>query len=142
MSDTVYAEEVNYWMTSSKDSDTWIEDAKREIKSVKGVILGEGFGGDASGRAAFMLMFQIGADQFKVMWPVLPSKTNKPKAAKVQAATMLYHDVKSKVVAAKVLGIRTAFFSYYLLPNGQTASEATGAEFMAQIPQLLSSGRQ
>lgn len=74
---------------------------------------------------------------FKLMWPVLPSREGNVKAARIQAATMLYHDVKAKVVTAKVLGTRAAFFQYLLLPDGRSASEATTPELANQIPQLL-----
>lgn len=120
----VYAEDINYWQTSKSAADTWIARARKEIESISGKIMGEAFGSNVDGKAAFMLSFKIGEDRFKVVWPVLPSKTNKSNAAKIQAATLLYHDIKHKVVMAKVKGVRTAFVEYLLLPNGQTVNEA------------------
>lgn len=131
----IYAEEVNYWQTSRSSADQWIEKAKAEIRGVKGQIIGEAFGADASGKAAFMLHFRLGEDQFKIIFPVLPSKTGKTSAAKIQAATILYHDVKAKCVLAKVLGLRTAFLPFLLLPDGRTASQASNQELV--IPQIL-----
>ena len=84
-----------------------------------------------------MLAFRLGDDQFKLVWPLLESKTGNEKAAKVQAATALYHDVKAKCVAAKFLGSRTAFFSALMLPNGQTASEATNEDFLIAVPFVM-----
>lgn len=133
-----YAEEVNYWQTSTKSPDTWIDSAKKEIKGVGGTVLNEAYGSDHTGRAAFMLMFQIGDDMFKVVWPVLLSKGKNEKAARVQAATMLYHDVKSKCVSAKVLGTRAAFFGYLLLPNGVSVSQMATPDLQDAIPELLS----
>lgn len=133
-----YAEEVNYWKTSRTTSDTWIDRSKSEIASIGGEILGEMYGSEGiTGRAAFMLAFRIGPDQFKLIWPILESKTGAMSAAKIQAATALYHDVKARCVAAKFLGSRTAFFSALLLPNGQTASEVSNVDFLAAVPRIM-----
>ena len=141
----VYAEEINYWQTSVSQPDTWIDRAKKEIASIGGKIQVEMFGATADGRAAFMLGFTLGTDQFKIEWPVLPSRTGKDKAAKIQAATLLYHDVKHKVVMAKVKGARPAFLEYLMLPDGSTAGQAvSNAEsFFAAISTVprLGTGR-
>jgi len=108
-----YAEDVNYWQTSRSSSDTWIDRAKAEIAAAGGNVLGDAYGNFGSG-SAFMLAFELGGQQYKITWPVLESRMGKHKAAKVQAATMLYHDVKSKSVAAKVLGrARRSCPTYY-----------------------------
>jgi len=109
------------------------------ITSIKGKVISQAYGTIAD-KAAFQLMFQIGDDVFKVSFPVLPSKTGNLKAAKVQAATILYHDVKAKIVLAKVLGTRAAFFTYLLLPDGRAASEAANPEIVQLMPKLLASG--
>lgn len=141
----VYAEDVNYWQTSQSQPDTWIDRAKAEIASVGGKVQVEMFGATADGRSAFMLGFTLGGDQFKIEWPVLPSRTGKDKAAKVQAATLLYHDVKHKVVMAKVRGIRAAFLEYLMLPDGSTAGQAVSnaQSFFAALSGVprLSSGQ-
>jgi|GEM_PF-1415523 len=133
----VYAEDVPYFLSSQTAADTWIDRAKKEIVSINGKIQAEAFGADGSGRAAFMLAFTISDETFKVIWPVLSSRTNKEKAAKIQAATALYHDVKARVVSAKFLGARNAFFGYLMLSTGQTASEATSADFLDLVPHLM-----
>ena len=133
---TIYAEDVNYWKTSQKSADSWIDDTCDIITSIKGEILQQAFG-TMQGRAAYLLVFKLGSDVFKVSFPVLPSKTGNMKAAKVQAATILYHDVKAKVVLAKVLGTRAAFFTYLMLPDGRSAAEATTPELVAQLPKML-----
>jgi hypothetical protein len=48
-----------------------------------------------------MLEFDLGGERYKVVWPVLPTKTGKDRAARVQAATALYHDVKARCVTLK-----------------------------------------
>lgn len=140
--ETVYAEEVgNYWQTSKSSPDSWIDKAKREIASIGGKIITEIYGMDETGRSAFSLVFSIGADTFKIVWPVLPSKSGNERAAKVQAATMLYHDVKHKVVMSKVKGTRTSFFEYLMLPDGQTMSNVSGDRLLELAPRMIGSGK-
>ena len=134
----MYAEEVgHYWQTGRGSPDQWIEKAKRQIEEVGGKVLAEGYGSDHTGRAAFMLGFEMEGERFKLVWPVLESKTGNALAAKRQAATMIYHDVKAKAMTAKVLGFKTAFFSYLLLPSGQTAAEVATPELVDAFPKLL-----
>ena len=138
----MYAEEVgHYWKTSRSSPDVWVERAKQQIEKLGGTVLMEGFGNEpATGRAAFALAFEIGEDRFKLVWPVLPSKTDDARAAKIQAATMLYHDVKAKSISAKVLGARAAFFTYLMLPDGRTAAEVSTPELLEAMPKLLMGG--
>lgn len=56
---------------------------------------------------------------------------------RVQAATMLYHDVKSRCVSARVMGIRSAFMGYLLFENGQTASQMSNADYLMLVPNIL-----
>lgn len=135
---TVYAEEVNYWKTGHSSTDIWIERAVKEIVDVGGEVRGDGFINDTStGRAAFMLAFRLGNDNFKMIWPVLESKTGNQRAARVQAATALCHEVKAACVKVKFLGARAAFFAYLLMPGGVTPAEISTQEFMDQVPRLL-----
>lgn len=135
---TVYAEGVNYWKTSRTSPDTWIEKTKRQIERLGGQVLMEGFGRESTtNRAAFVLAFIIGEDKFKVVWPVLPSKGGNEKAAKIQAATMLYHNIKAKCISAAVLGARGAFFSFLMLPGGQTAMEMSTPDLVQAIPEIF-----
>ena len=136
----IHAESVNYWKTSRTSPDTWIEKTKRQIEKLGGQVLMEGFGREsATNQAAFVLAFVIGEDRFKVIWPVLPSKGGNEKAAKIQAATMLYHDVKAKCISSAVLGARAAFFSFLMLPDGRTAMEVSTPDLMQAIPGMFAS---
>lgn len=142
-----YAEDINYWKTGHSDPDKWIERATIQIENLGGQIISWAFGNDAlTGRAAYMILFQIDEDRFRCVWPVLPIKKIKDekkdtKAARIQAATMLYHDVKQRCITSTVIGARSAFFSNLLLPDGRTASEASVPELTKGIPQfLLSNG--
>lgn len=132
----VYAEDVNYWRTSQSSADSWMRKVRKELEGISAEILAEAFGREGD-RSAFMIQFRIDADVFRIVWPVLPSKTGKDTAAKVQAATMVYHDVKARCVSAKVLGKRNAFFAFMELPDGRTMTEASTAELAAAVPQLL-----
>jgi len=124
---TTYAEEVNYWKTGQSSPDTWIDRAKGEIIATGGKVLSEAYGSEmATGRSAFMLSFSFGEDMFKAVWPVLPSKSKNEKAARIQAATMLYHDIKN-----------SAFFHYLMLPDGRNVSQASNVELSELFPRML-----
>jgi hypothetical protein len=136
----VYADDVNYWKTSAADPDSWMTKARREIIAAGGTVDGEAFGSQ-EGRAAFRLDFSFGRDHFRVIWPVLQPRSQKDlRAARVQAATMLYHDVKAKCVSAKVHGMRAAFFQYAVLPDGRTAAQVAEPDLIDMYPKLLTSG--
>jgi hypothetical protein len=139
-----FAEDVKaYWQSSKVGADTWLERAKQQIHAIGGRILSEVYGSDVTGKAAYLLAFELGEDKYKVVWPVLPARGGNAHAARVQAATMLFHDVKGRCVAAKVMGVRGAFLPFLLLPNGQTAGEASSQGLLDMFPQLpsLSSGK-
>ena len=134
----IYAEEVNYWKTGQSSPDTWIDRAKGEIIATGGKVLSEAYGSEMiTGRSAFMLSFQFGEDVFKAVWPVLPSKSKNEKAARIQAATMLYHDIKNSCVKVKVFGARSAFFHYLMLPDGRNVSQASNVELSELFPRML-----
>ena len=136
--ETPYADEVNYFMTSTIAPDAWIDKAKKEIRTAGGKVLSEAFGRDESGRGAFLLEFTFGAERFHVYWPILPvRKPADERAARIQAATMLYHDIKAKCVSAKVHGPRAAFFQYLALPDGRTAAQLAAPELSAAYPRML-----
>lgn len=132
-----YAEDVkHYWQTSQSSPDVWVERARKVIVELGGEILSDAYG-SANGRAAFMLTFRIDEQNYKVIWPVLPTYSGKESSAKRQAATMLYHDVKAKAMTASVLGAEVAFFSYMLLKDGRSAGELSRPELSDAFPKLL-----
>jgi hypothetical protein len=135
--DLPYAEDVgHYWQTSQSSPDVWMDRAKGIIQDLGGEIIADAYG-SSSGRAAFMLAFKIKGQNYKVIWPVLPSLSGKGGAAKRQAATMLYHDVKAKAMTASVLGVEVAFFSYMMLPDGRVSSELANPELAEAFPKLI-----
>jgi len=137
----IYAEDINYWKTSTAAPDAWIDKAKAEIRAAGGRVLNEAFGADQDGRAAFMLDFTFGRDRFRAVWPVLsPRNPKDTRAARVQAATLLYHDVKAKCVSAKVHGVRAAFFQYAVLGDGRTAAQVAEPDLIQLYPKMLTAG--
>lgn len=133
-----YAEDVNYWQTSRTGPDTWLEKAKTEIRRAGGTVVGSAsVSDDMAGHGGFMLAFQIGEDRFKLTWPVLKPKGSNFKAARIQAATALYHEIKNACVRAKFLGVRSAFLAYLLLPDGRTASETSNTALAEILPKML-----
>lgn len=134
-----YAEEIgHYWKTSKSSPDTWIERARRQIEKLGGQVLAEEFRCEpTTGRAAYMLAFELDGERFKAVWPVLPSKTGNERAARVQAATLLHHDIKAKAISSAVLGTRVAFFSFLALPDGRTAADIATPQLQLGMPALL-----
>ena len=136
--EAAWAEKVNYWQTSRTAPGTWLERAAGQVEKAGGKVLAQGEGQEPqTGQRAYMLLFELDGAQFKVVWPVLPTKTNKDKAARIQAATALYYDVKARCVSSKFLGGRAAFFSYLILPDGRVAAQVAVPELMNGLPRLL-----
>ena len=131
-----YAEQLgHFWRTSSTSPDKWLDNTVKLIKGHGGKVLQCLTGQDyETGKSAFLLLFQFGDDIFRVSWPVLPTRTKDERSAKIQAATLLHHCVKSKLMESKILGTRTAFFSYMMLPDGRTASEAAAPQIADIFP--------
>lgn len=122
-----------YWKTSQSTPDTWLDRTEDMIKKAGGGVLASGFGAQGD-RAAYMIEFIMDEERIRIAWPVLPSKKGDVKAAKVQAVTMMYHDIKARLVSAQVLGTRVAFFNWVMLPDGRTASSVALSEL---IPAMI-----
>jgi hypothetical protein len=135
MSD-IWAEDINYWKTSRTAPDTWMGKAVSEIEKANGVVTSQAFAMDIISGEVFMLKFRFGDDCFHVFWPVLESKTGDIRAARRQSATMLYHDIKSKCISAKILGVRRAFVAFLVLTNGITADEIAKSSDIS-VPLLI-----
>jgi len=136
-----YAEDVNYWMTGKSSPDAWTERSKKEIEKVGGRVTGEAYGSDGEGRSAFMLSFTLEGEAFKIVWPVLPTRRGNDRAARVQAATMMYHDIKARCMSALVLGKRAAFFTFLLLSDGRTANDVATPDLAYYLPELFGPAR-
>jgi len=131
------AENLNFWKTGSSSPDIWIERTKKQIENLGGKVKGEGFGSDDEGRAAYMVAFKMENETFKIIWPVMISSSGNDRAARIQAATSLYHYVKAVCLYAVVVGHRVAFFSHLMLPGGQVASQIADDQISLIIPKML-----
>ena len=132
--DLPFAEDIgHYWKTGQRSPEQWMELTCKLIEGLGGTVVAEGFGRTEE-QGAYMLGFEIGEDSFKVVWPVLPSRTGQDLSARRQAATLLHHDIKAKAMTASVLGSKAAFFSYILLSDGRTASTLAVPELAQVFP--------
>lgn len=129
-----WAEDVgHYWRTSRSSPGTWLERAVALIEDAGGRVRRHMTAVEGA-RAAFVIEFELGADPFRIVWPVLASEGGDMQAARRQSATALYHAVKARVVEGKFLGARRAFFAFYALPDGRTAADLAGGELEQAIP--------
>lgn len=139
-----FAERCNYWKTSRTSPDVWLDKTINIIRQFEGELLSSGYGTEyLTGRAAYMVRFRVGQEVFRITWPVLPTESDRPVdelAARRQAATMLFHDVKAKCVAAQVLGARTAFLPWMETADGRTVAQISDPELLNATPQLLLCG--
>ena len=102
------------------------------------MVLSSGYGNEnTTGRAAYMVRWSIDNNTFRMVWPVLPSESGDTFNARRQAATMLFHHVKSQCVAAQVLGARTAFFSWLELPDGRPVFQLSDQQLLDEAPRML-----
>ncbi len=85
---------------------------------------------------AHVIGFSVNGDAFKLVWPVLEHEPADALAAIRQAATMLYHDVKSRCIASRVFGARWAFHAELVLPDGRTAGQLTTPELAESLPKV------
>jgi hypothetical protein len=133
-----FAEDVSFWKTSQSSPDTWMSRTKTLIEKRGGSIVREAFGREGE-TSAYMIEFSLDGELFRVVWPVLPTRTKSAsdRDARRQAVTLIYHDVKARLNTALVKGARAAFFSYLVLPDGRTAAEASVSTLMDGIPPMI-----
>ena len=139
-----YAEDLNYWKTSSAAPDTWVDKAEALVEQYGGYVVSRAIGRQG-GAEAILLELAFGEERFRIVWPSLPSKygaedTAFRTAARRQAATMLYHDVKARGLRFKIAGPRAAFFEFLMLPDGRCAGELANPDLLSGVPTLLTAG--
>lgn len=88
------------------------------------------------GREVVLLGFRLDGDTFRVVWPVVEHDVKDNQAAIRQAATMLFHDIKSRCIAARVKGARWAFHAELCLPDGRMVGALTDGELMKRLPAM------
>lgn len=134
MNELPYAEEISYWKTSKASPDDWLDKIRRMINEEGGRIESQMYVAQEE-QAGYILMFNLDGNRYKVAWPVLKTKTNNGLSyARVQAVTLMYHDIKNRLLSAKILGYRSAFLPFLLVPGGKTVSES--------LPMMLGAGNE
>lgn len=122
-----YAEDMNYWKTSKQSPGHFLEKASDFLIEC-GAEVRTTAKGSSNGRSAYLIEFTADGDVFRVVWPVLEPSRGDVKAAERQAATMLYHDIKSRALRLKINGARAAYFEFLMLPDGRTMGELASNE--------------
>ena len=119
-----YAEEVNYWKTGRTAPDKKIDQVTKMITDLGGEVTSSLIG-MIGGRSAILIEFAMHEDRYRVTWPILQtSKLEKDTAAaRIQAATFVYHDIKAKLMTYKVIGA-AALADIRLLENNRTPRES------------------
>lgn len=139
------AHDVNYWRTGQRDPDTQLGRAEQHILDAGGTIDARCIG-MIGGIESILLSFTIEGESFRIVWPVLATMNDDDRslrrAARIQAATFVYHDVKAKCLAAQVLGWRTAMLPYLITTNGRTVAELSNPELERCLPRLLTGSSQ
>jgi len=135
------AEDVNYWRTGRSSPDAWLDKACRLIDEVGGIVHGRVIG-YLNGRGAIQIAFEIEGEPYRLAWPVLTTRDGDPNhpAARIQAATFIYHDVKAKAMTAKVFGPARAFVEHRLIGPGRTVadlSDQSAVDLANAMPRLL-----
>ena len=132
-----YAEDINYWQSGKSSPDVWLEKIERMIEGFEGKVRTIAMG-KMEERTAYLIEFTHSGDTYRIMFPVLPTKNgDKEQAARRQAATLLYHDVKARLLRAEIFTVKSAFFEFLLLPDGRTVSQVAVPELLELEPKLL-----
>ncbi len=129
------AKNLPYWKTGRSSPDEWLRQAVRLIEKVGGEVNESGIIMQ-HGSEVVLIGFKLDGDQFRLVWPVLVHEPKENQAAVRQAATMLYHDVKARCVAAMVKGARWAFHAEMILPNGKPAGSLSDEDLMKTLPEI------
>lgn len=131
-----YAETLNYWKTSKVSPQAWLDKAESLIEEFGGTVHVVAKGKQAD-RTAYMIEFSFPPDQYRAIWPVLPTKGKDTLAAERQAATMLFHDLKARAMRVAVMGPRTTFIDYLMLESGETVAQVSNAQLSSALPTAL-----
>ena len=139
-------EKLRYWKTGSGSPDGWVDKTIKILQEYGAVFTGRAHGHDmTTGQEAYMMQFTLEGEKYKIVWPVLePKKEVDRNASRRQAATMLHHDVKARLMYATVHGTRNAFLPMLIVPDSSgrllSMGEVATPELMNRIPKMLGSG--
>ncbi len=136
MIDLPAGKDLPYWKTGKSSPESWVQKACQEIERAGGTVNLCLPSAMQRGRTAHVIGFSVDGDVFKLVWPVLEHDAEDIVVAKRQAATMMYHDVKTRCVAARVFGARWAFTAELCLPDGRTAGQLSTPELTDALPRV------
>ena len=132
------AEDVNYWMTSKASADTWLDKTHNMLVKHGGRVVST-IVGRKDGFAAIGFVFELDGAMFKIVWPILDTRNGEVNshAARRQAATYVWHDIKARLMNRLVWGGRKAFLAY-LMPPGSTVNlmEMNDPDIRKLLPDL------
>lgn len=104
-----YAEDMNYFKTSKKSADAWLDDTVELVESISGKVTDRAIVKKGDREVCF-IKWEHNHKTYQFLWETLPVKLKgNERAARVQMVTALYHAVKAKVIEAKFRGVDTAF---------------------------------
>ena len=130
-----YGHKLPYWKTSQSSPDRWCEKTAAIISKLGGTDIGQMFA-TMNGRGTFVLSFRFGGRLYRVIWPIMRHRDGEERAARIQAATLMYHDCKSKAVSAAALGVDIAFAGQRVLANDKTVAECSADYLLEHSTQL------
>ena len=137
-------EDLRYWKTGKSIPEIWIDKTIKILEEYGAEFHYKAFGKDGD-KKAYIMEFSIDGERFKLAWPVLtPADQKDEMAAQRQAATMLHHDVKARLMYATIHGTRNAFLPMLLVQDSSgrllSMGEVATPELANRIPKMLGSG--
>lgn len=120
----LYAEDLPYWRSGTKYNRA-IDEAVNALNKYGAEISMNGQF-NINGVKVIAIQFKLDMDEYRLVERIiLPRKRNSAndRAAEIQAAAALKHDVKARLNQYLRNGARKAFMSALILPNGKVAHE-------------------
>lgn len=137
MEDLPFAKDLPFFKTSQSDPEKWLDKTEKLIESIGGRV-DTRVTARANGKQGILIGFIIEGDYYKLTYPVLAVKDEKNGyAALRQCATLIYHDVKSRVNRIRIFHPRVVFADFLVLRDGSTLAESATTD----IPDLLTSAK-
>lgn len=138
---TIYAEDVDCWRTGkSRTVSAWLDLAESQLMQHGAKNVLKSTGTNETGATTFMFAFELNDQKYNLVWPTLPTRSHSEsaeRAARIQAVTSLYHEVKNCCVVGNRYGKGTGFFAYQMLPDGRTVRQLAAPELVSTIAGYL-----
>ena len=125
-----FAEEMPFWKTSKSGIESWMDKVEKLITNSGGFVTTR-MAGKFKGVEGIAFAFTMEGEDFRITWPVLPTKKEDDRSAAMrQAATMIYHDTKARCNRLAIFGPRVVFMDYLVLENGKTTTETENLDLL------------